>query len=89
MLHTTLSKRKVILDQLRKGLECLNVLSEMAERPVLFESLFICSCDDVSPSKVMRCLNFSEEHALNSSKNYLQQFIEESTQKGIAKLHMT
>ena len=45
MLHTILSKRKVLLDQLRKGLEILGVLEEAAKRPLMFESFFVSSDD--------------------------------------------
>ena len=60
MLHTVLSK-KVVLDQLRKGLQILNVLDEITKRPRLFESLFLSNPNvcDLTAGKVISSLGFS------------------------------
>lgn len=51
MLHTILSKRKVLLDHLRKSLETLDVLQEALKYPLLFESLFVASDESLTPEK--------------------------------------
>jgi len=58
MLHTILSKRKVLLDHLRKGLETLGVLQEAAKNPLLFESLFVASDESLTPEKAKDSLKF-------------------------------
>lgn len=58
MLHTILSKRKVLLDHLRKGLETLGVLEKASTNPLLFESLFVASDESLTPEKAKDSLKF-------------------------------
>lgn len=84
MLHTILSKRKVLLDQLRKGLQVLNVL-EASKRPLLFESLFVGSEENLTPEKLKASLSLPAED-MNEDQvqtmTYFLQFVDESPQEG-------
>ena len=40
VMYEVISKRKMALDQLRKGLTTLGVLDEMLKHPNLFENVF-------------------------------------------------
>ena len=51
MLHTILSKRKVLLNQLRKGLETLGVLEEAAKKPLMFEGFFVSAGENLTSDK--------------------------------------
>lgn len=84
MLHTILSKRKVLLDQLRKGLQVLNVL-EASKRPLLFESLFVGSEENLTPEKLKASLSLPAEDMNEDQVQtmaYFLQFVDESPQEG-------
>ena len=84
MLHTVLSKKKVVLDQLRKGLQMLNVLDEITKRPSLFESLFLSNpnADDVTAEKVISSLRFSITEP-SATRDYLLQYINDCSKQGM------
>lgn len=83
MLHTVLSKKKVVLDQLRKGLQILNVLDEIMKRPRLFENLLsnpnVC---DVTPERVISSLNFSTTESC-AIRDHILQYINECSKQGM------
>lgn len=84
MMHTVLSKRKVLLDQLRKGLETSGVLEMAERRPLLFESLFVSSGEKLSNEKgkevVKPPLNMDEDQLQTMA--HLLQFLEECCEEG-------
>lgn len=85
MLHTILSKRKVLLDQLRKGLQVLNVLEEASKRPLLFESLFVGSEENLTPEKLKASFSLPAEDMNEDQVQtmaYFLQFVDESPQEG-------
>ena len=84
MLHTVLSKKKVVLDQLRKGLQILNVLDEITKRPRLFENLFLSSPNvcDVTAERVISSLNFSINQSC-ATRDHLLQYINECSKQGM------
>lgn len=85
MLHTILSKRKVLLDQLRKGLQVLNVLEEASKRPLLFERLFVGCEENLTPEKIKASLSLPAEDMNDDQVQtmaYFLQFVDESTQEG-------
>ena len=84
MLHTVLSKKKVVLDQLRKGLQILNVLEEITNRPRLFENLFLSNPNlcDVTPERVSSSLNFPTTES-SATRDHILQYINECSKQGM------
>ena len=62
MLHTVLSKRKVFLDQLRKGLETLDVMEDATKSPLLLESLFTATANIITNDKVKKYSDISQQY---------------------------
>ena len=60
MLHTILSKRKVLLDHLRRGLETLRVVNEVVTRPLIFEKLFVGGSEELNAEAVKASLSFPQ-----------------------------
>ena len=60
LVHFVLSKKKVLLDQLREGLRTLGVLEEAIKHPLLFEKLFVRTESDLVPGEVKAILKFPE-----------------------------
>lgn len=54
--HLVLSKRIAMLDQFAAGLETLNVLPAVRDKPAIFESLFVASARRISPDSVKKCV---------------------------------
>ncbi|KAK2564475.1 G2/M phase-specific E3 ubiquitin-protein ligase [Acropora cervicornis] len=88
MLHTILSKRKVLLDQLRKGLETLGVLEEAAKRPLMFESFFVSSDENLTSDKVKGSLTFPGDMDDDQVQTmaYFLQFVDECTKEDLKDL---
>ena len=84
LLDTILSKRKVLLDQLRKGLETLGVLEEAAKRPLMFESFFVSSDENLTSDKVKGSLTFTGDMDDDQVQTmaYFLQFVDECTKEG-------
>ena len=84
MLHTVLSKKKVVLDQLRKGLQILNVLEEITNRPRLFENLFLSNPNlcEVTPERVSSSLNFPTTES-SATRDHVLQYINECSKQGM------
>ncbi|KAJ7377170.1 hypothetical protein OS493_030369 [Desmophyllum pertusum] len=57
-MHFVLSKKKVLLDQLREGLETLGVLHQAIKHPLLFEELFVRTESDLNSEEVKSILRF-------------------------------
>lgn len=58
MVHFLFNKPKVMLDQFKKGLETLDVLTEMRKYPDFYSKLFI--AQEVSSESVIGMLSFPE-----------------------------
>lgn len=84
MLHTVLSKKKVVLDHVRKGLQILNVLDEITKRPRLFENLFLSNPNvcDVTAEKVVSSLSFSINESC-ATRDHLLQYMNECSKQGM------
>lgn len=61
VMYEVISKRKMALDQLRKGLTTLGVLDEMSKHPRLFESVFTFKPVELTPATVKECLKYPDE----------------------------
>lgn len=48
--YDVIGKRKMALDQLRKGLKILGILDEMEKHPGLFESVFNRKQEELTPA---------------------------------------
>lgn len=78
-----LNKKKSVLDQLIDGLKSLNVLDEICQRPMIFETLFVSRSDEeLTPERVMSILCFSDD---TLSKEYLLRFIADSSSNDLKK----
>lgn len=60
--YSVLTKKKVLLDQMRKGLMVLDVLSQIQKHPELFEHLFVDKVDHVTPQYVLELLDLRDEN---------------------------
>ena len=60
-MYEVISKRKMALDQLRKGLTTLGVLNEMSKHPNLFESVSTFKPVKLTPATVKDCLKYPDE----------------------------
>lgn len=60
-MHFALSKKKVLLNQLREGLKTLGVLEEAIKHPLLFQKLFVTTESDLVPGEVKAILKFPEQ----------------------------
>ena len=61
VMYEVISKRKMALDQLRKGLTTLGVLDEMSKHPHLFENVFTFKPVELTPTTVKDCLKYPDE----------------------------
>ena len=60
--YSVLTKKKVLLDQMRKGLMVLDVISQIQKHPELFEHLFVDKVDHVTPEYVLELLDLRDEN---------------------------
>lgn len=60
--YSVLTKKKVLLDQLRKGLMVLDVLPQIQKHPELFEHLFVDKVHHVTPDYVLELLHLRDEN---------------------------
>ena len=79
-MYEVISKRKMALDQLRKGLTTLGVLDEMSKYPHLFESVFTFKPVELTPATVKGCLRYSDELSEQEQdlKAMMTRFVDES-----------
>lgn len=74
--HNTALKHKVALDQFRKGLNSLGLLSEFEKHPQKFEQFFVHD-DNTSPAfvkKVLKCPDTSLDPVAQGAKMIIQIF---------------
>ena len=76
-MHFALSKKKVLLNQLREGLKTLGVLEEAIKHPLLFQKLFVTTESDLVPGEVKAILKFPEQMGVTEveTREMLLQFI--------------
>ena len=81
MLHDTILKHKVILDQLRSGLSILGFKRELVEAPAKFEHFFVHNSDEVSPAFVTSLLTPPVTHdaQVKNVMQMLYSFIQNSS----------
>lgn len=87
-MHFVLSKKKLLLDQLREGLRTLGVLEEAVKHPLLFEKLFARTERDLVPWEVKAILKFPEQMGGSEveTREMLLKFIDDcstNSKKGI------
>lgn len=78
-MHFVLSKKKVLLDQLREGLKTLGVLEEAIKHPLLFEKLFVRTESDLVPGEVKAIFKFPEQMGVTEveTREMFLQFIDD------------
>ena len=83
LVHFVLSKKKVLLDQLREGLRTLGVLEEAIKHPLLFEKLFVRTESDLCSKEVRAILDFPKQMGGSEveAKEMLLQFIDDCSIK--------
>lgn len=84
MLHDILVKRKSILDQFRKGLMTLDLLSEIEKNPDMFEKCFVHQ-GEVSCELVASSLEFPATEDANALRVFqmLQNFVKNCTKEDL------
>lgn len=83
MLHTILSKRQVLLDHLRTGLETLSVVNEVVTRSLLFV-LFVGGSEKLNAEAVKASLSFPQSMSdeERETKQHLFHFLETCSKEG-------
>ena len=76
IIHDAIGKRKVVLDQLREGLQTLGFGARLSVYPDLFEELFVAG-DNITCSKVKKCLVFPVQLTDEESrgKGYFEDYL--------------
>ncbi len=86
ILHETVMKRKVVLDQLAQGLECLGVLQLIRLFPEVFEPMFVAR-HDLDCESVLGVITTKPREELSDKEKtaweHLQQFIKECSCEGM------
>lgn len=81
IIHDVISLPKIVLDQLREGLNVLGFGAKMAEYPELFEKLFVPNSEStLSATRVVDLLQFpaNMSEADTTVANYLTQFVQKA-----------
>ena len=60
--YSVLTKKKVLLDQMRKGLMVLDVLPQIQKHPELSEHLFVDKVDHITPEYVLQLVDLKDEN---------------------------
>jgi len=76
-----MGRRKVLLDQLRKGLKMLGVLEEIMKFPTTYEKFFIPG--SLSPQIVVSILCFQKEEENHPVAQNLKRYITESSESDL------
>lgn len=84
--HLVLSKRIAMLDQFAAGLETLDVLPAVRDKPAIFESLFVASARRISPESVKSVFKLkpsaSQCTEATTIFNMVKNYIEDSSEEG-------
>ena len=88
VMYEVISKRKMALDQLRKGLNTLGVLDEMSKHPHLFESVFTFKPVELTPAIVKECLKYPDELSdqAQETKMMMNRFVDQSSSARLMQL---
>ena len=79
ILNSTVLKLKAALDQFRKGLNILGLLSKIENNPEKFEQLFVHHDGDIAEDFVKKLLNVpdtSSDPVVQDAVNMLHEFID-------------
>lgn len=87
-MYEVISKRKMALDQLRKGLTTLVVLDEMSKHPNLFGSVFTFKPVKLTPATVKDCLKYPDELSdrAQETKMMMTRFVNQSSSARLMQL---
>ena len=87
-MYKVTSKRKMALDQLRKGLNTLGALDEMSKHPHLFESVFTFKPVELTPAIVKECLKYPDELSdqAQETKMMMNRFVDQSSNARLMQL---
>ena len=72
-MYEVLSKRKVALDQFRKGLMTLGLLSEIQNHPEIFESVFTYKSVELTAAAVKECFSYPAD--LNEQEEVIKAMV--------------
>ena len=88
VMYEVISKRKMALDQLRKGLNTLGVLDETSKHPHLFESVFTFKPVELTPAIVKECLKYPDESSdqAQETKMMMNRFFDQSSSARLMQL---
>lgn len=87
ILHNTVLKHKAALDQFRKGLNILGLLSEIEKSPQKFEQFFVHHEDNISPDfvkKLLKCPDTSLDPVAQGAVNMLHDFIDTASKDDLS-----
>ena len=74
LTHIVLTKRKVVLDQFRKGLKLLKVLDQITADPKLYEKLFG-AVNEYDATDVFNKISFVNPEGYNYLVTYFERYI--------------
>ena len=88
VMYEVISKHKMALDQLRKGLNTLGVLDEMSKHPHLFESVFTFKPVELTPAIVKEYLKYPDELSdqAQETKMMMNRFVDQSSSARLMQL---
>ena len=78
IVHDAIGKRKIVLDQLREGLQTLGFGDRLRVLPDLFKELFVAG-EEITADKVKECLTFPTE--LSDEESTIKVCLEEYIMK--------
>ena len=78
IVHDAIGKRKIVLDQLREGLQTLGFGDRLSVLPDLFKELFVAGVE-ITADKVKECLTFPAE--LSDEESTIKVCLEEHIMK--------
>lgn len=82
-MHDVLGLPKIVLDQIREGLQILTFGSEMKQYPELFQELFVPHDKECSNSDVIKVFEFLQTMTADETtiQGYLIEFLQTAYQK--------
>lgn len=89
IVHDAIGKRKIVLDQLREGLQTLGFGARLSVLPDLFKELFVAGeAEEIAANKVKECLTFPAELSDEECtiKVCLEEYIMTATQESLKDL---
>lgn len=86
IVHDVLGRPKIVLDQIREGLQTLTFVSKTKQYPELFQELFVPHDKECSHSDVIKVLEFPQTMTADETtiQGYLIEFLQTASKETLA-----